>query len=92
MCEYCEGKEDISNKEFEDGSKFSDYICKVNIENIFNEKMLIVRPVKYENGKRLQYEKYCFNINYCPMCRKKIEYRIITSDSGSRKECRYASQ
>lgn len=72
MCKYCEGKEDISNRIFEDGSKFSDYIIKVNIEKVFDEKMLIVRPVEYENGERKQRMKYVFNINYCPMCGRKL--------------------
>lgn len=51
MCEYCEEKEDISDRIFEDGSKFSDYICKVAIEKIFNKKMLCVSPVEYEQEK-----------------------------------------
>lgn len=72
MCEYCEGKEDISNKIFEDGSKFSDYMVKVNIEDIFNKKALIVRPVEYHNGKREQYMNYVFDINYCPMCGRQL--------------------
>lgn len=73
MCEYCEGKEDISNRTFEDGSKFSDYIVKVYIGNIFNEKQLIVSPVEYRNGERQQYMKYSFNITYCPMCGRKLK-------------------
>ena len=72
MCEYCKGKRDISDKKFSDGSKFSDYMVKVNIEKVFNQKMLIVRPVEYHNGKREQVMKYTFYINYCPMCRKKV--------------------
>lgn len=72
MCEYCEGKEDISNRVFEDGSKFSDYMVRVNIENIFDNKMLIVRPVEYHNGKKEQKMKYTFYINYCPMCGRKL--------------------
>lgn len=72
MCEYCEGKEDISNRVFEDGSKFSDYMVRINIENVFNEKMLVVRPVEYENGERKQFMKYTFYIRFCPMCRQKV--------------------
>lgn len=71
-CLFCSGKEDISNKVFEDGSKFSDYMVRVWIDNIFNEKMLLVSPVEYEKGKRKQYMRYSFNINYCPMCGRKL--------------------
>ena len=70
MCEYCKGKEDISNRKFEDGSRFSDYMVRVWIDDVFNEKMLIVSPVEYESGYRKQYMRYAFNIIYCPMCRK----------------------
>lgn len=72
MCKYCEGKEDISNRVFEDGSKFSDYMVKVNIEKVFNKKMLIVKPVEYINGEKRQVMRYTFNINYCPMCGRKL--------------------
>ena len=72
MCKYCEGKEDISNRVFEDGSKFSDYMVRINIENVFNEKMLVVRPVEYENGERKQFMKYRFYIRFCPMCGRKL--------------------
>lgn len=72
MCKYCEGKEDISNRVFEDGSKFSDYMVKVNIEKVFNEKMLIVKPVEYINGEKRQVMRYTFNINYCPKCGRNL--------------------
>ena len=72
MCKYCEGKEDISNKVFEDGSKFSDYMVRVWIDEVFNEKVLLVSPVDYEDGKRKQYMKYTFYINYCPMCGRNL--------------------
>lgn len=73
MCEYCKGKEDISNKVFEDGSKFSDYVIRVWIDNVINKKMLIISPVKYENGKRKHYIKYVFDIHYCPMCGRRLD-------------------
>lgn len=73
MCKYCEGKEDISNRVFEDGSKFSDYMVRINIENVFNEKMLVVRPVEYENGERKQFMKYTFYIRFCPMCGRNLD-------------------
>lgn len=71
-CEFCEGNEDISNKTFEDGSKFSDCMVRVWIEEVFNQKTLLVSPVEYRNGKREQYMRYCFDINYCPMCGRKL--------------------
>ena len=84
MCEYCEGKEDISNKIFEDGSKFSDTKCKVFIE--LDEFFKC-----YCNGEKYQFKEYAFPINYCPMCRKEIEYKIIRSNCSSRNGCRNAS-
>lgn len=72
MCEYCEGKEDISNKIFEDGSKFSDYMVRVWIDKVFDNEVLLVSPVEYENGERKQYMRYTFYINYCPMCGRKL--------------------
>ncbi len=73
MCEYCNGNKDISDKLYEDGSKFSDYVCKVWIDNskIFGTA-LNVSPVEYYNGKREQYNIYSFYINYCPMCGRKL--------------------
>lgn len=72
MSKFCEGKEDISNKTFEDGSKFSDYMVKVWIDKIFNEEKLLESPAEYENGERKQYMRYVFDINYCPMCGRKL--------------------
>lgn len=72
MCEYCEGKEDISNKIFEDGLKFSDYMVRVWIDKVFDNEVLLVSPVEYENGERKQYMRYTFYINYCPMCGRKL--------------------
>ena len=72
-CDYCNGKKDISDKIFADGSTYSDYICKVFIEkNLIYGWCLNVRPVKYKNGERTANETHCFYINYCPMCGKKL--------------------
>ena len=73
MCKYCEGKEDISDRIFSDGSKFSDSICRVRIykSEIFGN-VLEVTPVMYENGKKYNHLNHDFNINYCPMCGKKL--------------------
>lgn len=73
MCKYCEGKEDISNKTFSDGSTYSDSICEVRIyKNEIYGNVLEVTPVKYENGKKYNYIHHDFNVNYCPMCGKKL--------------------
>ena len=51
MCKYCEDKENISDKVYEDGSKYSDSICEVRIyKNEIYGNVLEVTPVKYENG------------------------------------------
>lgn len=72
-CKFCAGKEDISNKKWEDGSTYSDYICKVFIEeDLIYGWCLKVRPVKYKNGERIANETHCFYINYCPMCGRKL--------------------
>lgn len=73
MCKYCEGIEDISNKIFDNGSKFSDSCCKVRINNseIYG-KALGISPVYYRDGKKEQYNTYIFPINYCPKCGKKL--------------------
>lgn len=73
MCKYCEGKEDISNKTFSDGSTYSDSICRVRIyKNEIYGNVLEVTPVKYENGKKYNNLNHDFNINFCPMCGKKL--------------------
>ena len=73
MCEYCNGNKDISDKVFEDGSKFSDSICKVFIDNseIFGTT-LNVRPIEYHNGKKENHNTYTFFIDYCPKCGRKL--------------------
>lgn len=74
MCKYCEGKEDISDKVYKDGSKYSDSICGVRIyKSEIYGNVLEVTPVKYENGKKYNYTHHDFNINYCPMCGEKLE-------------------
>lgn len=73
MCKYCEGKEDISDKVYEDGSRYSDSICRVRIyKSEIYGNVLEVTPVMYENGKKYNYLNHGFNINYCPMCGKKL--------------------
>ena len=48
MCKYCEGKEDISDRIFSDGSKFSDSICRVRIyKSPFFGFSLGIKPIKY---------------------------------------------
>lgn len=73
MCKYCSGREDISDKIFEDGSKYSDYCCRVWIDNseIFGT-VLNVAPVEYHNGKREQHNIHAFYIKYCPKCGRKL--------------------
>lgn len=74
MCKFCEGKEDISNKRFEDGSTYSDHIMQVNIKNdLFFKWSLVVAPVKYRDGKATKNERHYFSINYCPKCGKKLD-------------------
>lgn len=74
MCKFCEGKEDISNKKFEDGSTYSDCIMQVNIKNdLFFKWSLVVAPVEYKNGKATKNQHHHFKINYCPMCGEKLD-------------------
>jgi hypothetical protein len=74
-CEYCKGNEDISNKKWADGSTYSNCVMKVNIEydEIYQDYMLKVSPVVYENGKSRHNGTHCFYIKYCPMCGKKLK-------------------
>lgn len=73
MCKYCEGKEDISDRVFSDGSKFSDSICRVRIYKspIFGVS-LGIKPINYKNGKKIDYIEYNFLIKFCPMCGRKL--------------------
>lgn len=71
-CQYCTSQEDISNKIYEDGSKYSDYIVKVLIQKTLYGECLVVSPVVYHNGEREQYMRHCFTINYCPMCGRNL--------------------
>ena len=72
MCKYCNGKSDISDLAYPDGSTFSNCSCRVAIEKHFNRNMLIVAPVTYENGEKHRINNYVFPINYCPMCGEKL--------------------
>lgn len=73
MCKFCEGKEDISNKIFEDGSTYSDTNCKVYIQNdLIYGWCLKVAPVEYRQGKKFQNIHHSFEIEYCPKCGKKL--------------------
>lgn len=73
-CKFCNGEEDISNKIFDDGSTYSDCIMKVFIEkDVIYGWCLKVRPVKYVDGEKRSNETHCFNnINYCPICGRKL--------------------
>lgn len=76
MCKYCESKEDISDRIFSDRSKYSDSICRVRIyEDPFYGISLGVRPVKYDNGEKLNYIEHVFPIKFCPMCGKRLNIK-----------------
>lgn len=78
MCKYCEGKEDISDKVYEDCSKYSDSICRVRIyKSEIYGNVLEVTPVKYENCKKYNYRHHEFNIFFCPMCGRKLENKEV---------------
>ena len=81
-CKFCTGKEDISNKVYDDGSTYSDCMMRVNIEydEIFQGYMLKVSPVVYENGKKKHDGQHCFYIEYCPKCGRKLEKRCKNED------------
>jgi hypothetical protein len=72
-CKYCNGKEDISNKVFEDGSTYSDTNCKVYIQkDLIYDWCLKVAPVRYRHGEKFQGIHHCFQIKFCPMCGRKL--------------------
>lgn len=78
MCKFCDGKEYISNKKFEDGSTYSDTIMQVRIseEPLRKIKVLEVAPVKYINGEPSKNTYHEFLINYCPMCGRKLNENV----------------
>lgn len=72
-CKFCNGKEDISNKVFEDGSTYSDTNCKVYIQkDLIYGWCLKVAPVEYRRGEKFQGIHHSFQIKYCPMCGRKL--------------------
>ena len=76
MCEYCEKGKPI--KKNDGGSYYK----------------IIESEIEHHDECLDSYYSYTekIPINYCPMCRKEIEYKIIASNSGSGYGCRYASK
>lgn len=72
MCKYCEGKSDISDKTYSDGSTYSDCVCRVVIEKTLYGNALVVTPVEYKNGEKQKMFSHVFSINYCPKCGRKL--------------------
>ena len=82
MCDYCGGKSPLTDKVYDDGSKFDDRLS-TRIE-YFGEMPMIVSEYKKKNfdwpfckvlteeQKGYLAEKWAVNIKYCPMCGRKL--------------------
>lgn len=82
MCEYCEGKSPLTDKVYDDGSKFDDRLS-TRIEYLGINPMIVSEykkknldwpfcKVLTEEQKRFLTKRWAVNINYCPMCGKEL--------------------
>ncbi len=81
-CPYCSGEKPLTDKVFEDGSKFDDF-QSIRIDN-FGKRPLIVALTKKkyfdsfsflseEQKKTLSFSScVCIEISYCPKCGRKL--------------------
>ncbi len=81
MCDYCEGKKPLTDKIYDDGSKFDDRLS-TRIEYLGRIPM-IVSEYKEENfhwsfcnltneQKNFLAKKWAVEITYCPICGKRL--------------------
>lgn len=82
MCDYCEGRKPLTDKVYDDGSKFDDHLStKIafwgNVPVIISEykeknfRWLFCKELTKEQ-KRFLAQKWAVPINYCPKCGKRI--------------------
>ena len=91
-CEYCRGEKPLTDKIYEDGSRFDDF-QGTRIEQFGTRFMLVsyVNEKYFEHFKTLKPEqrKYMANnwgitINFCPMCNTKLEAKDWTQNKAAR--------
>ena len=81
MCAYCEGKKPLTDKVYNDGSKFDDRLS-TRIE-FLGRVPVIVSEYKEKNfrwpfckltneQKKFLAQKWSVGITYCPICGKKL--------------------
>ena len=81
MCDYCDGKKPLTDKVYDDGSRFDDRLS-TRIEFLGKCPMIVAEyktpnfgwPVcKWtEEHKQILEKKWAVNIVYCPVCGKKL--------------------
>lgn len=82
MCEYCEGKKPLTDKIYDDGSRFDDKLS-TRIEFLGVVPMIISEYKKKnfhwifcknmtEEQKEFLSKKWAVPITYCPKCGKKL--------------------
>ena len=81
MCDYCECKKPLTDKVYEDGSKFDDRLS-VRIEYLGSIPIIVSEYKKKnfnwpfckltEEQKDFLAKKWAVSINCCPMCGKKL--------------------
>ena len=81
MCEYCEGKKPLTDKVYDDGTKFDDY-CSTRVEYLEGYPTLVneIKRAAFHNYYGLPEEVYqglahswSIEINYCPICGRKLK-------------------
>lgn len=80
MCEYCEGKTPLTDKVWDDGTKFDDmqgnsieYFGKVPmLISYIREKYFSCFKYLTTDHIQLMTSRWAVPINYCPACGKKL--------------------
>ena len=65
MCDYCEKRKEIKSCNFAGSAKMIVSVGEFNILDIYGDES------KFNIFKRIYRPR--FDINYCPMCRQKVE-------------------
>lgn len=82
MCEYCSGKQPLTDKTYDDGSKFDDRLS-TRIEKLGKVPVIVSEYKKKnfhwpfcrnltEEQKEFLSEKWAVKIKFCPMCGEKL--------------------
>lgn len=82
MCEYCEGKKPLTDKVYDDGSKFDDsqgmsigYMGKMPILKAYIKPkyFFLFRKILNDEQIKIMCGEWAVEIVYCPRCGKKLE-------------------